>query len=813
MFYVFRRLARSPGFSLLIVVTVAFAVGTNVGLFSVTRSVLLKALGVPQADRLLRYTLGSGSDTIPFSGPAYEALQGNPGFKDLALWHKAAGLVLQNPEGAQPVSGALVNGRFFSIMKLTPALGRFFDDQDDQPNGGNNGWQGVLGYGFWKTHYNLDSAVIDKSITINGASVHIIGVLPEEFGGLAPPTVVEMLLPRSFLSVTNPGQNRFARSGYFEWDIFGRLPETTTLDAIEANLHVIEPQVLRAADPTRSIFTPENFPGLATGYLMTVRSAEFGASHEQKIIGRPLIAMELLGVVLFALCICNLILLVAGRIARQSREAAIRAALGAGRRHIVGIAILEAVVLAIVGGAAASPIARGMAHVVSLYVQSTPGLESLPTVTPSLGLLLLGSAIGTIMALLTSAGAAFWQTARRPTLTFRTANVASTGRFSLWIVGIEVFTAILLIAVGAVGVIGVNWLLHQPSGFAADSVVSASLGLVHPGQTPQATNEKIAEIMNAIANAPGVEAVASINVTPLSGGSAKETYAIYWKDGSLHAQQGMWPATVSLHYFATAGTRVIRGRDFVLSDLGGVPVCLISRIAGRTLFATEDPLEKTIYSMGLESHTKPYCQVIGIVEDAHLKSMSEAPDNAVYKLTNIMAENILVRASTSTLAIQAIRNAVRQISPNSLSSNIDSLSVHIQEDLRITRLLALFVALCAGVTALIMAIGVFGILAIEVSARKRDIGIQISLGAGKWSVCNAVIKRFRKAIATGLAIGSLTAVIIVLQLTQRYFVSSLTGIGALVVGLLCVLLVILAALAVPVRRALSISPMECLRTE
>lgn len=261
MHYLFRRGLRTPGFSLLVVATIVFAVGVKAGLVCVTRSIFQVSPGIPEFDRLVHYTIGNGADRILFSGPAYEVLHANSRFGDLAIWNSAVSLVLQTPDGATRMPGALVNGSFFRVMKLQPALGRFFEESDDQPGGGGSGWAAVLGYTYWKTRYRADPDVVGSLIVVDGTPVRIVGVLPEEFRGLEPPAIVKILLPRHFLSVASPGQDRFGVAGDMEWDLFGRLQKGQAVAGVESILQTVEPQFRIAADPDGAILTEQTFPG------------------------------------------------------------------------------------------------------------------------------------------------------------------------------------------------------------------------------------------------------------------------------------------------------------------------------------------------------------------------------------------------------------------------------------------------------------------------------------------------------------------------------------------------------------------------
>lgn len=817
MLYVFRRLLRVPGFSILVIITTALAIGVNAGLFSVTKAVLFAALGVPEPDRLVYYTVGSGANSLPLSGPAYEALhRSNPMFSQLAIWDSSLALVLRTPDGATNLSGALVNGDFFSVMKLTPALGRFFDDHEDQSGGGENGWPAVLGYSFWAAHFAKDPNIIGKSIVIDGAPAYIIGVLPMDFSGLNPPIVAQVLLPRHFLSVSSPGQDRFANPGYMEWDVYGRLPQGATLASVKAILPAVDSQVRKEADPTGELFTDENFPGTGSGSLIFAASGELGHSYRLNAVRTPLLAMMGLAAVLFLFGACNLVLLFASRSTRSAQDAAIRLAFGATFKHILGIASLEGIVLAIAGSIAAIPLAWGVTHTLSLLVRSTTGFESFPTVTPSILLLLAGTGAVFLIVTISVVQASRWHARQQTRMTLSMANRSITGRSNPWIIGSEVFAAAFLLTLTAVGGAAFETLSHQPSGFDTNTAVVTSLDLLdrqdHSGTI---AGEKLNRIMQLIANSPGVRSVAITNLLPLSGASARASFAVRLGSGMVHREEGMWPATVSREYFSASGNRILRGRDFVANDSASDPVCIVSMSAARALFGSENPLERYVYANESEASagSKPYCRVVGIAGDAHLKSMSEPPDNAVYLLSSKVMSNIIVRAATSNLAAEAIRNSVQAVAPMSLTSGIDSIQTHVEDDLRFIRALTLFDALCTGITVLSMAVGLFGVLSIEVAAHRRDIGIQLALGSGVLSVCANVLRRFVKPIAVGFGIGSALTLIAVLQLRDVYSINLITGIGAFLAGCAFTLIVMVIAVSAPLRRALGISPADCLRSE
>jgi predicted lysophospholipase L1 biosynthesis ABC-type transport system permease subunit len=226
-----------------------------------------------------------------------------------------------------------------------------------------------------------------------------------------------------------------------------------------------------------------------------------------------------------------------------------------------------------------------------------------------------------------------------------------------------------------------------------------------------------------------------------------------------------------------------------------------------------DPLGETIYTGDGKGSLSAYCRAIGMAEDAHLRSMSQAPEQVIYRLTDQPMPNLVVRAASPDVAVRAIRNAVRTIAPMSLASSVEPLKVRIDEDLRVTRLLTMCAALSAGITGVIMAVGVFGVLAIEVTARRRDMGIRISLGAGSGEIARALLQRFFNGLALSLGLGSAWGALIVLWLLEKHWISAPLGAAALLAGLGLLVLVLVAAAYAPLRRAVDIDPIECLRSE
>lgn len=819
MRYLFRRMLRSPGFTTMALAIIALAIGVNLGVFAFIQAILFHALGVPEPGRVVYYTLGNGVMKIPLSMPAYEALRSSADMKGIFAW-KSTQFRVQAGTGVTNAYGAMVTGNTFTVLGLKPSLGRFFNEADDALGGGKDGWAAVLGYSYWRTHFGANPNVIGQNITVEGMPVHIVGVLPPEFKGILPAVSVGILLPRYFEAVSGPNGGDLTKTGTMAWYVFGRLPQGASIQSVQARLKAIEPSFRRLADPKGTIFTSALFLNTPPGSLLRVQDGRFGVSMIQ-LYAPLLVATE--GPVGFMLlfCCCNLILLFAGRASQEAHAAAIRVALGARLGNEVRFAMLEATVLAAMGCLIATPIAWGVARILCLVIQSIPGFDGFPIIYPSAPIAITAMGLTLAIACLTGACTCLWQGRKRAIICLQEGRGTTATRSRNWIIGFEVFASILLITAVMVSGIGFQKLSSQPSGFGEGSAVVVSLDIkrdtsgIAVGPQKESASEKMDRILNRIESSPGVQSVAVMNMPPLSDGTAIDQVSTH-SEGALSLQQQIWPANVSVKYFSAVGTRIVRGRDFTKDDLAGDPVCVLGNPAASALFSKENPLGKYLYKGGDAAKNEapaPYCRVVGVAEDAHIKSMSDPPDTAVYLLTKGAMPNIVVKAATSGLAVQAVRNAVHTVDPAALDSSIETIQEHINDDLRVWRVITLSGVLCACIAAIILCIGFFGILSLQVAERKREIGIQIALGANRTQVCMSVMKKLRRAVLIGLVLGSGAALLAASSLAEIYHLSAGFVIGGYLGSLILLGILLLAAAFVPLRRALAVSPMECLNSE
>lgn len=797
--YVFRRMFRSPSFSLMAVATIALGIGINLGIFSVTKAVFLDSLGVPDAGSLIYYTLGVGPDIqLKFSDQQYEGLRSTVGTTVLA-WQPRR-LLVKTSDGPIPVAGALASGNTFSVLGLRPFLGRFFDEADDVSGGGKNGWTAVVSYPYWQTHPNI----IGQTLTVNNVLVRIVGVLPREFSGIDSARSLDLILPRNFEQAAGFGVRMLGGGTIItpEWFVLGRLPSHVSIGQAQANLETIQPSFEQAAYLTEPIFSLL-FPNTAPDALLNVHSAQMGVTLEYRSLRTPLLLLELLAGAVLVFCCCNLILLLVGRARREAHATAIRLVLGARPKDQARLAVAEAATLAGMGTMLAAPIAWGTARGLSLAIQSAPGFSNFRTVSPSGLLLLLAAVSALVAACLTSAGSSLWLGSKRTTLSLRevvAGRVAARSRS--WIVGVEVFASVVLLSGAIVSGVGFQTLSHH-SGFEGSAVLLEPHVLLTYGFAG------VERMVSLIQNTPQVQAVATTSVLPLSGSSSSGTAEAHGPGGSVRQLRDVWLVAVTLHYFSAIGTKIVSGRDFTPSDLAGDPVCVLSRNAAEALFPNLNALGKYL--------SDPECRVVGVAEDAHFRSISEPADAVVYQLSKHAQLNIVLSAANTGLAIQAAHEAINAVILQSVGSDrgvtMGTVQERVDKDLRLWRVTTLAGTLCALLAAIILAIGLFGVLSLQVAERQREIGIRRALGANLIHVSLALLRQLGPAIALGVVLGSAGALFAAEKLIEVFQLSAGQVLACFVGSLVLVGFLMLAAAVVPLSRAFAVSPVECLLVE
>jgi predicted permease len=815
-----RMLLKSPGFSLVTILTLALGVGANAAIFSLTYAVILKSLPVPNPGELVRYTFSeSGVQDLSISGPAYEALRKHETVnQDILAWSDAD-LAVQENGAVSRARGGLITGNGFRVLELRPYLGRAFGDSDDVTAGGPNGYQAMLGYDYWLDHFQQNPNAVGRVLTINGRSMTVIGVLPRGFDGVIAGQRTDIVLPLAFEEVINAPKPRRHQAGSFWLTVMGRLKPGETLKSAAANLRATDAVVREEGDPSHLFLS-----GFFAPFKFGVESGRSGRSFLKVAYTRPLLVLETLVGLLLLLCCANTALLVLARVSSRTREFALRSALGAPRKSLFLQILIEVGLLA--GCGLAAGIWFGWAAARSLVsmlgaVGERPSLD----VTPRWEIIAFAAGITVISALAAALWPALRASSADPLLDLRRGESTTAPKgFGVWIVPAQVAVSITLLS--AASLLGTTFLHLQlmHSGFRTGGVVFADLDLRGATSSPKQAAQDVRQIVDALQNSPGIQSATVLSMPPLANGWSAGHYFSVSKGGAVHTDMQTWGESISPGYFDTLGTQILRGRALTRAD-GKSQVCVLSASAASYFFPGEDPVGKFVYSGGDNSSKdaqgpdpKDAWRVVGIAEDARFQSLREAPPRMLYSLgpdedEGMRILSLAARGPSARMSAAAVRETVHRILPAAVPPTIHTFDDLVKTHLRQERMLTSLSVCFAGMGLLLTALGLYGVLSRSVLLRTREIGLRLALGAAPRAAMKLVVTQASRLVLTGAVVGVAAALI-----GGRMLRSLLFGVEAadplmILAAVATLLLVAIAAACVPARRATRVDPMVALRYE
>ncbi len=817
--YGLRQMRRNPGFTSVAILTLALGIGANAAIFTLTYAVILKGLPVPNPGALVRYTFRNGAQDLGLSGPAYDALRRHETVDTgILAWGGATFTVKENGL-AERIDGAMMTGNGFRILELHPYLGRAFGERDDVPGSGPNGYQALLGYGYWKSHFNESRAVLGKSLTVDGRVVTIIGILPPRFDGLVAGGRTDLLLPLSFEQIANAPTPLRHSAGAFWLTVLGRLKPGKSIKAAKANLNATLAEVRKEADPTGLFLN-----GFFRPFHFGVESGRAGRSMLRVEYEEPLLALEILVGFLLMLCCANTALLFLAHVGSREREFAVRSALGAPRARLLSQVLSEVALLATSSGGLGILFgwagARGLVSMFAAVGQAPP-LDLIPR-TP---ILAFTAGAGVLSAWVAGLWPA-WRASRvAPILGVKQTAGASPKRMGGWIVPVQVAVSVILLV--SASLLGSTFLrlLLQKSGFRTNGVVIAD---VNSGSNKitnaQATADAI-RMVDALENAPGVHAATAMSYPPIHDWWSAGHYFSIGPHGAVHTDLQTWPETVSSAYFTVMGTRILEGRTFDRADSHGARVCILSVSAARYFFPRQDPIDRFVYAAGsnprLDGKRKVDAEdayrVIGVAQDARFRSLDEPPPRMLYFpiLPKSLGNEffLAVLGHKTPLAAEALRNVVRAVVPTAAQPEVYTFNALVNQNLRTERMLMALSTCFAAIALLLTALGLYGLMSRSVAARTQEIGVRVALGAPRGHVLTLVIRQGLLLVLGGAAVG-LGAALVVARLLRSLLFGVHSGDPKLLAASMAVIFAVaLLACFIPARRATKVDPMVALRYE
>ncbi|HEU5248211.1 MAG TPA: ABC transporter permease, partial [Candidatus Udaeobacter sp.] len=705
---------------------------------------------------------------------------------------------------ATHVQGEAVSADLFPLLGVQPVLGRTFLPNEDEP--GNH--VVILSHGLWQRQFGADHQIIGKTIALDGQQFQVIGVMPPRFA-----FPISSISPELWISMSNLRESKDGSQPMTEqrdndfFSCIARLKPNVSIEQAQANIDTITAEWRRQYPDTK----------LHTGAKVVPEiSAMIGSTHSALLM---LCAMA--GCVLLIACVNAANLLLARSLSRN-REISIRAALGAGRWHIIRQLLVESILLGTFGGFAGLFIAIWGLDSLKAFLPSIPRIDEIspdPRVLAFTAFVSLG--VGIFAGLLPAWRASHPNLATSLNEAFRgSSEGAAGGRTRAALVVVEIVLALVLLASAGLLVESFIRLQKVPAGFETTNVVTARVAL--PATTygkPEQAAEFYRSLLSRVSNLPGVQSSGAAWWIPLSGSEISFNFNIEEHPVAAGHQPVAQLNVVTPDYFQTVRAPIRRGRAFTdRDDRNAAAVAIVSESFAKQFFPGEDPVGKRIIPNGsVDPGKPPVREIVGVVADMHLISLRLAPKPQIYiphQQFAIQSMSIFVRTQTDPQSLTtALRGAVSEIDKDVPVYRTRTLADYMSKSIAQPRLNAMLVGLFALIALLLAAAGIFGVISYSVTQRTQEIGIRLALGAQRYDVLRLVVVQGMRFVGFGVLLG-LMGVFACTRLLQ----SLLFGIGATDLPTVIVVTVVLGAVAfvaclLPARRATLVDPVRALRAE
>ena len=809
--FAFRRLARSPGFVVIAVVTLALAIGASSAVLSLVNALLIRPLpyrAPQQLVLLLQHFKSQNLERIPVSPPEfldYESRAQN--FEKIG----AFGYVdfnLASGDKPERIAGARVTANVFPLLGVTPIKGRFFEPAECQLGRDD---VIIISERLWQRKFNRDPQILGTKLLLDGKGFTVIGIMPAgfdfplqlfnlgaggQFGGRA-----DIWQPLAF---TDKEINiRYNRS-YF---IVGRLKPGILLAHAQAEIEMINRQM--RSEHKDNYSDGDSFGG------------DVYPLQELAVTGmRPTLLILLGAVALVLLIACaNLTTMLLARAAAHEREMAIRVALGAGPLRVLRQVLTESVMLALLGGIAGVLLAVwGVDLLKSIGAQTVPRLRE---VNLDLRVLISTFAIsvgtGILFGLVPGLASA------KPELTesLKEGGRGSTAgksrnRLRSALVIAEVALALVLLTSAGLLMKSFVRLQNVNPGFDPHHVLTAEVSLPKLQYPDDKAIVRFSdEAQRRIATLPGIQAVGVTTVLPLAGSNGDSSFAI---EGRTNDRKAPSPdeekREVSPDYFRAIGTPLIKGRFFTLADNADAPlVIIVNQTFAKKFWPNEDAVGKRIVMGGMSSDPK-WITIVGIVGDIRHAGLDIEPKPEMYvpfAQDPYKSMIFAVRgAEDPTTLASAIRTQIQSIDPGLPLANIRTFYAVIAESVAPRRLSVVLLGVFAAVAVLLASVGIYGLMSFLVVQRTHEIGVRMALGAQRADVMRLVIGRALKLIAIGTAVGLMMALFSTRALQALLYRVSAIDLPTFFFVTFVLALVALAASYLPAQRATRADPMVAL---
>ena len=823
--FALRVLRKSPAFTAVAVLSLALGIGANTAIFQLLDAVRMKMLPVKAPQELAEVRIvdmqgARGSFSTRYNAvtnPIWEQLRDRQqAFAGLAAWGTGTFNLAQGGE-TRPAKTLWVSGDFFSVLGMSPVLGRVFSASDDQRGCSAPGV--VISHAFWQKEYGGDAGVVGRKLTLANHPFEIVGVTPPSFFGLEVGRSFDLALPICADAILS-GANNSLDSGTNWWlMVTGRLKPGWSMQQATSNLQAISPELFQTT-------LPANYPPVSVnsyrGFQLEAVNAASGYSTLREDYERPLwLLFGIAGLVLLIAC-ANLANLLLARASGREREMAVRQALGASRWRLMRQLLAESLLLAIVGAALGALLAQNLSRFLVSFLNTSGN-----NVFLDLGLdwHVLGFAAGAaaLTSVLFGLMPAFRATRIEPGAAMKASGrglTAGRERFSLRraLVVVQVALSLVLVAGALLFSRSLNKLETVDTGFRQDGILLTQAGFARLDIAPERRLSFKRQMLDGIRAIPGVDAAAETNLVPLSGNAWSNSV---WMDGGdTQRKLDTSFSRISPNYFQTLSVPLLAGRDFNDHDAANAPkVAIVNETFARKLLDGVSPIGQRFRKEATPTTPETVYEIVGLVKDTKYEDLREDFGPIAYLAnsqepgTTSTGGQFVIHSNLPQAELSAaVKSVLAELNP-AISVRLIDFKSMIGESMLRDRLMATLSVFFGLLALLLASIGLYGILSYGVASRTKEIGIRMALGARAREVLSLILREALLLVLVGVVVG-----LPVVFASTRFASTLLFGLTptdplSLAGAALLLFAVAFVAGYIPARRATKVDPLVALRYE
>jgi putative ABC transport system permease protein len=827
--YGLRMLAKSPGGTSIVVLTLALGIGANTAIFSLMNQILLRQLPVRNPKELVvlhapgpvtGHVFDDGDATESFSYPMYKGLRENSAAVGDMLGQYGFSASIASRGQTERGSGELVSGNYFEVFGVPPAIGRVFSLEDERVPGGHP--VVVLSHAYWTRHFGGDASILNKSLLINNVEMTVVGVAREGFSGTQVGKSPDVFVPLMMTPQMTLGRNTLDQWNDYWLRVLARRKPGVSERQLAVGLNAAYHPLLEEQLPKINGWNELKRQAFLNKKIVLSPGAR-GRLVVQREVGDGLTTLFVMVTLVLLIACTNVANLLLARGAARQREFAIREALGASRGRMIRQLLVESLLCAVGSGILGVVLGSWLISVLTPIVIANEGIHGL---TPNLDTTVLVFAAGTSLVCGLFFGIVPALRVTRSSVTAVIKDQGSTSsasvshvRFRKALVAGQVAFTMLLLA-GAALFVRTLWNLRNLDlGLRTENIISFSIAPALNGYDTQRSIALVDQLRGRIAAIPGVRSVGTAEIATLTGDDEGTNITA---EGGIQLPEDLQHVnyvSVSSEYFSTLGIPLLSGREFTDADGAKSPkVAVASEEMVKRFFPGRNPIGMH-FGFGGGSKVKIEIEIVGVAKDVkqdHVRSTTSNP--YVYipysQKPKLAGMTFYVGSIRDPLLLgPELQNQVRQLDATLPVDSVKTMERIVEEDLFPARMVAVLAAGFAALATLLAALGIYGVLAYLVVQRTREIGIRMALGAEAGNVRWLIAEEVGVMVVAGVAVG-LPLAYVLARLSESLLFGVKAGNPTVYgLGLVLIALVALAACWIPARRATKVDPLVALRYE